>query len=60
VMTGYFHPEVEAQARRLGVDAFVPKPVPLWELARLVQGWAVSVAPKARSRSPATAPSPCD
>ena len=41
VMTGYFHPEVEAQARRLGVDAFVPKPVPLWELARLVQGWAV-------------------
>ena len=42
VMTGYFHPEVEAQARRLGVDAFVPKPVPLWELARLVQGWAVS------------------
>jgi CheY-like chemotaxis protein len=41
VMTGYFNPEVEAQARRLGVDAFVPKPVPLWELARLVQGWAV-------------------
>ena len=40
VMTGYFNPEVEAQARRLGVDAFVPKPVPLWELARLVQGWA--------------------
>lgn len=40
VMTGYYSPEVEAQARRLGVDAFVPKPVPLWELARLVQGWA--------------------
>ena len=42
VMTGYFSAEAEAQARHLGVDAFVPKPVPLWELARLVQGWAVA------------------
>ena len=42
VMTGYGSPDAEAEARRLGVDAFVPKPVPLWELARLVQGWAVS------------------
>jgi CheY-like chemotaxis protein len=42
VMTGYSTDEVEAEARRLGVDAFVPKPVPLWELARLVQGWAVA------------------
>jgi DNA-binding NtrC family response regulator len=42
MMTGYFSPEAEAEARRLGVDAFIPKPVPLWELARLVQGWAVS------------------
>jgi two-component system response regulator PilR (NtrC family) len=42
VMTGYYTPEAEAEARRLGVDAFVPKPVPLWELARLVQGWAAS------------------
>jgi DNA-binding NtrC family response regulator len=40
VMTGYGSPEAEKEARRLGVDAFVPKPVPLWELARLVQGWA--------------------
>jgi DNA-binding NtrC family response regulator len=40
VMTGYGSPEAEREARRLGVDAFVPKPVPLWELARLVQGWA--------------------
>ncbi len=40
VMTGYGSPEAEAAARRLGVDAFIPKPVPLWELARLVQGWA--------------------
>jgi DNA-binding NtrC family response regulator len=42
VMTGYGSPEAEAEARRLGVDAFVPKPVPLWELARLVQGWATA------------------
>jgi DNA-binding NtrC family response regulator len=40
VMTGCGSPEAEAAARRLGVDAFVSKPVPLWELARLVQGWA--------------------
>lgn len=40
VMTGYGSPEAEAAARRLGVDAFIQKPVPLWELARLVQGWA--------------------
>jgi CheY-like chemotaxis protein len=42
VMTGFSSPEAENQARRLGVDAFVPKPVPLWELARLVQGWAAA------------------
>ncbi len=42
VMTGYGTPDVEAEARYLGVDAFVSKPVPLWELARLVQGWAVA------------------
>jgi len=42
VMTGYGSPESEAEARRLGVDAFLAKPVPLWELARLVQGWASS------------------
>jgi DNA-binding NtrC family response regulator len=40
LMTGYGSPETEEEARRLGVDAFVSKPVPLWELARLVQGWA--------------------
>jgi CheY-like chemotaxis protein len=40
VMTGYFSAEAEQEARNLGVDAFIPKPVPLWELARLVQGWA--------------------
>jgi CheY-like chemotaxis protein len=42
VMTGYGSPDAEKEARRLGVDAFVPKPVPLWELARLVQGWAAA------------------
>ena len=42
VMTGYGSPDAEEEARRLGVDAFVPKPVPLWELARLIQGWATA------------------
>lgn len=42
VMTGYGTPDAEAEARHLGVDAFLSKPVPLWELARLVQGWAVA------------------
>ena len=39
LMTGCGSLEAEKEARRLGV-AFVPKPVPLWELARLIQGWA--------------------
>lgn len=42
LMTGWGSPEVEREARRLGVAAYVPKPVPLWELARLVQGWAAA------------------
>jgi len=42
LMTGFGSPEAEKEARKLGVDAFVPKPVPLWELARLVQGWAAA------------------
>ena len=42
LMTGFSSPEAEKEARKLGVDAFVPKPVPLWELARLVQGWAAA------------------
>jgi DNA-binding response OmpR family regulator len=40
LMTGFATEDAEAEARELGVDAFVAKPVPLWELARLVQGWA--------------------
>ena len=40
LMTGCGSPEAEKVARQLGVAAFVPKPVSLWELARLVQGWA--------------------
>jgi len=39
VMTGHGTPEAEAQARQLGADLFVPKPVALWELANLVRGW---------------------
>jgi DNA-binding NtrC family response regulator len=42
LMTGCGSPEAEKEARRLGVAAFVSKPVPLWELARLVQGWAAA------------------
>jgi DNA-binding NtrC family response regulator len=42
LMTGCGTSEDEREARRLGVTAFVPKPVPLWELARLVQGWAAA------------------
>ena len=61
VMTGYGSPDAEAEARRLGVDAFVPKPVPLWELARLVQGWAPRAeagpaAVAAAARRPGQAP----
>ena len=52
VMTGYGSPDAEAEARRLGVDAFVPKPVPLWELARLVQGWAALLRRGVLRRTP--------
>jgi DNA-binding response OmpR family regulator len=42
VMTGHGTPEAEAEARRLGADLFVPKPVALWELAALVRGWGAA------------------
>jgi len=42
VMTGHGTPEAEAQARRVGADLFVPKPVALWELANLVRGWGAA------------------
>lgn len=42
VMTGQGTPETEAEARRLGADLFVQKPVALWELAALVRGWGAA------------------
>lgn len=35
VLTAYGSPDLEAEARRRGADAFLQKPVPLSELARL-------------------------
>lgn len=35
VLTAYGSPDLEAEARRRGADAFLQKPVPLAELARL-------------------------
>ena len=36
LLTGNGTPEIEAEARRLGVDAFIYKPKPLPELAQIV------------------------
>ncbi len=36
LLTAYGTPEIEAEARRLGVDAFIYKPKPLPELAQIV------------------------
>lgn len=43
LLTGNGTPEIEAEARRLGADAFLYKPLPLPELERVVSrltGWA--------------------
>jgi two-component system OmpR family response regulator len=36
LLTAYGSPEIESEARRLGVDAFIYKPKPLPELAQIV------------------------
>jgi len=36
LMTGYPSPQVEQAAREIGVEALLPKPVPIWDLARIV------------------------
>jgi DNA-binding response OmpR family regulator len=38
LLTAYGTPEIEREARRLGVDAFIYKPKPLPELAQVVHG----------------------
>jgi len=48
VLTSYGSPEVEAEARRAGADAFLRKPKPLSQVAQVVQGLIES------PRSPAT------
>ena len=40
LLTGNGTPEIEAEARRRGVDAFLHKPLPLRELERVVAGLA--------------------
>jgi DNA-binding NtrC family response regulator len=38
VLTSYGSPEIEAEARRAGADAFLRKPKPLSQVAQVVQG----------------------
>lgn len=38
LLTAYGSPEIEREARRLGVGAFLHKPQPLSEIARIVRG----------------------
>jgi two-component system response regulator PilR (NtrC family) len=40
ILTAYGTPETERMARRLGVDAFLHKPAPLAELARMAEALA--------------------
>lgn len=38
ILTAYGVPEIEREARRLGVDAFLKKPTPLSQIAQIVFG----------------------
>jgi two-component system response regulator HydG len=38
LLTAYNTPEVEKEAREIGVEALLEKPIPLWELAQLIMG----------------------
>ena len=51
VLTSYGSPEVEAEARRAGADAFLRKPKPLSQVAQVVQGLIES--PRASAAQPA-------
>jgi DNA-binding NtrC family response regulator len=50
VLTSYGSPEVEAEARRAGADAFLQKPKPLSQVAQVVQGLIES--PRSRAAQP--------
>lgn len=52
VLTSYGSPEVEAEARRAGADAFLRKPKPLSQVAQVVQGLIES--PRTRTASART------
>lgn len=49
VLTSYGSPEVEAEARRAGADAFLRKPKPLSQVAQVIQGLIES--PRTRTAS---------
>ena len=49
VLTSYGSPEIEAEARRAGADAFLRKPKPLSQVAQVVQGLIES--PRTRTAS---------
>lgn len=51
VLTSYGSPEIEAEARRAGADAFLRKPKPLSQVAQVVQGLIES--PRAGAVQPA-------
>jgi DNA-binding response OmpR family regulator len=51
VLTSYGSPEVEAEARRAGADAFLRKPKPLSQVAQVIQ--ALIESPRAGAVQPA-------
>jgi ATP-dependent Lon protease len=44
LLTGNATPEIEAEARRLGADAFLQKPLPLTQLEAIVDGLVANAA----------------
>jgi len=55
VLTSYGSPEVEAEARRAGADAFLRKPKPLSQVAQVVQGLIESPRTHTASTKPLSA-----
>src|ERR1051325_9131592 len=55
VLTSYGSPEVEAEARRAGADAFLRKPKPLSQVAQVIQGLIESPRAGAASGRPLSA-----